>query len=251
LRRFRIDKTQIIDDLMVETDLIGQVDEVMKFITRHISVRYEFEGKPKRKEVWEYPLEAIREAVINAVVHRDYTAPSNVQVEIYDDRIEIWNPGRLLPGITIEDLYKKEHKSVIRNKLIAQIFYDIGYIEKYGSGTIKIIDLCKRGGIPLPEFKEVSGGFSVVFRKDIYTEEYLRNLGLNERQIKAVMYVKEKGKIINKTYQEINDTSERTATRDLSNLVSIELFEQIGVTGKGTGYILRRHKEDKDATKAP
>src|SRR3990172_8391183 len=73
----------------------------------------------RRKEVWEYPLEALREAIINAIVHRDYTAPSNVQVEIYDDRIEIWNPGRLLPGITIDDLYKKDHKSVVRNKLIA------------------------------------------------------------------------------------------------------------------------------------
>jgi ATP-dependent DNA helicase RecG len=152
--RFKIDKTQILDDLMIETDLISQVDEGMKFITRHISVRYEFEGKPKRKEVWEYPLEALREAVINAIVHRDYSVPSNVQVEIYDDRVEIWNPGGLLPGITVEDLYKKEHKSVVRNKLIAQIFYDLGYIEKYGSGTIKIIDLCKQNRLPTPEFKK-------------------------------------------------------------------------------------------------
>jgi len=227
---------------MVETDLIGQVDEVMKFITRHISVRYEFEGKPKRKEVWEYPLEAIREAVINAVVHRDYTAPSNVQVEIYDDRIEIWNPGRLLPGIIIDDLYKKEHKSVIRNKLIAQIFYDIGHIEKYGSGTIKIIDFCKRGGIPLPEFKEVSGGFSVVLRKDIYTEEYLRNLGLNERQIKAVMYVKEKGKITNKEYQEEFAVSKATATRDLTELVVGHIIDIMGGGKRDLHYLLSKPK---------
>lgn len=94
-----------------------------------------------------------------------------------------------------------------RSELIAQIFYDIGYIEKYGSGTIKIIDLCKQSGLPFPEFKEAFGGFSVIFRKDVYTEEYLRNLGLNERQIKAVMYVKEKGRITNKEYQEINHIS--------------------------------------------
>ncbi len=203
-------------------------------------MKYEFEGKPKRKEVWEYPLEALREAVINAIVHRDYAAPSNVQVEIYDDRIEIWNPGRLLPGITIEDLYKKEHKSVIRNKLIAQVFYDIGYIEKYGSGTIKIIDLCKQHGIPLPEFKEVSGGFSVTFRKDIYTEEHLRNLGLNERQIKAVMYIKEKGKITNKEYRGMFGITDRMALIDLSELCSKNLFERIGKTGRKTEYILIR-----------
>lgn len=236
--RFRMDKTQIIDDLMVETDLITQVDEVMKFVTRHISVRYEFEGKPKRKEVWEYPLGALREAVINAIVHRDYTAPSNVQVEIYDERIEIWNPGKLLPGITIKDLYKKEHKSVIRNKLIAQMFYDIGYIEKYGSGTIKIIDLCKQHGTPYPEFKEVFGGFSVIFRKDIYTEEYLRNLGLNERQIKAVMYVKEKDKITNKEYQVLNVCSRNTATNDLRELIQKGVVRESGKKGAGAYYVI-------------
>lgn len=238
--RFKLDKTRIIDDLMIETDLISQVDEVMKFITRSISVRYEFEGKPKRKEVWEYPLEALREAVINAIVHKDYTAPSNVQVEIYDDRVEVWNPGRLLPGITIEDLYKKEHQSVIRNKQIAQIFYDIGYIEKYGSGTIKIIDLCKQHGIPLPEFKEVSAGFSVIFRKDIYTEEYLRKLGLHERQVKAVMYVKEKGKITNKEYQELTKISRQMATIDLTEIVDKGVFTKIGKAGKGIAYQLTK-----------
>ncbi|MEK6673603.1 MAG: helix-turn-helix domain-containing protein, partial [Nitrospirota bacterium] len=236
--RFRMDKTQIIDDLMVETDLIGQVDEVMKFVMRHISVRYEFVGKPKRKEVWEYPLEALREAIINAIVHRDYAAPSNVQVEIYDDSIEIWNPGRLLPGITIDELYKKEHKSVIRNKLIARVFYDMGYIEKYGSGTIKIIDLCKRHGLPSPEFKEVSAGFSVVFRKDVYTEEYLHNLGLNERQIKAVMYVKEKGRITNTEYQELTKISRQMATIDLAETVKKGVFNKIGKAGKGIAYQL-------------
>mgnify|MGYP000894267482 CR=1 FL=1 len=236
--RFRMDKTQIIDDLMIEADLISQVDEVMKFIGRNISVRYEFEGKPKRKEVWDYPLEALREAVINAIVHRDYAAPSNVQIEIYDDKIEIWNPGRLLPGITIEDLYKKEHKSVIRNKLIAQVFYDIGYIEKYGSGTIKIIELCKRHGIPPPDFREITGGFSIIFRKDIYNEEYLRNLGLNERQIKAVMYVKEKNSINLSSFKTIvPEVSEKTLYRDLQELVGKGILKELGEK-KGRRYKL-------------
>ena len=236
--RFKIDKTQILDDLMIETDLISQVDEVIKFITRHISVRYEFEGKPKRKEIWEYPLEALREAVINAVVHRDYSISSNVQVEIYDDRIEIWNPGGLLPGITVEDLYKKEHKSVTRNKLIAQIFYDIGYIEKYGSGTIKIINLCKQNGLPFPEFKEVFGGFSVIFRKDIYTEEYLHSLNLNERQIKAVMFVKEKKKITNREYQKLNACSRNTVTNELRVLVQKGIIKESGKKGAGAFYVI-------------
>jgi len=227
--RFKMDKTQIIDDLMVETDLIGQVDEDMKFVARSISVKYEFDGEPSRKETWEYPLEALREAIINAIVHRDYTAPSNVQVEIYDDRIEIWNPGRLMPGITIGDLYKKEHRSVARNKLIAQIFYDIGLIEKYGSGTIKIIDLCKRHGMLLPEFKEVSGGFLAAFRKYVYVEENLQDLGLNARQIKALMHVKEKGSINLSAFKTIVPAvSEKTLYRDLQELVSKGLLKEHG-----------------------
>lgn len=236
--RFRMDKTQIIDDLMIETDLISQVDEVMKFITRSIGVRYDFEGEPRRKEIWDYPLDALREAIINAIVHRDYTAPSDVQVEIYDDRIEIWNPGRLLPGITIEDLYKKEHRSVIRNKQIAQVFYDIGYIEKYGSGTIKMVELCKKQGIPSPDFREVTGGFSVILRKDIYTEEHLRGLGLNERQIKVVMYVKEKGKITNREYREMTGLSDEGVRMDMHDLVEKGILLPKG-RGRGAHYVLK------------
>lgn len=187
--------------------------------------------------------------MINAIVHRDYRIPANIQLEIYDDRIEIWSPGKLPPGITVEDLYKKEHQSVVRNQLIAQVFYDIGFIERYGSGTTKIIELCKEHGLPLPEFKEIFNGFLVIFRKDVYTEGYLRNLGLNERQIKAVFYVKEKGRITNKEYRKLNGVSQRTATRDLTKLVSIGIFEQIGITGRGTFYIIRRQKEDKEANK--
>ena len=82
------------------------------------------------------------------------------------------------------------------------------------------------------------------------SKENLRKIGLNERQIKTVMYVKEKGRITNKEYQVICSISERTATRDLSNFVRTELFEQVGTTGKGTEYILRQHKDAEDDTKA-
>lgn len=81
--------------------------------------------------------------------------------------------------------------------------------------------------------------FGVTFRKDIFTEKNLRELGLNDRQIKAVMYVREKGKIANKEYQEIAKVSKPTATRDLSELVSKNILEQIGITGRGTQYILK------------
>ncbi|WP_281255719.1 ATP-binding protein [Petrotoga miotherma] len=107
----------------------------------------------------------------------------------------------------------------LRNELLADVFFKAGLIEAWGRGTIKIIDECKKAGLPEPEFKEEFGGFAVYFYKDIYTEDNLRKIGLNERQIKAVRYVKEKGKITNKEYQELTKTSKPTATRDLRNLV--------------------------------
>jgi len=238
--RFRKDKTQIIDDLFVEDDLIEQVDGVMKFIARHISVRYEFEGKPERREVWEYPLEALREAVINAIVHRDYTFPSHVSVEIYDDCIRIWSPGKLPLGVTLEDLRRKPHDSVPRNKLIARIFYDIKYIENVGRGTTDMMEKCEANGLPPPEFEETTGGFCVIFRKDVYTEEYLRGLGLNERQIRAVMYVKERGRITNREYQKVNQVSRQTAARELLALVESELLIRCGKTGRATHYTLAK-----------
>ena len=96
-----------------------------------------------------------------------------------------------------------------------KVFYLAGYIEQYGSGTVRMVEWMKEAGLPEPEYKEELGGFSVYFYKDIYTEENLRKMELNERQIKAVMYVKEKEKITNKEYQKLVNTTKKTASRDL------------------------------------
>jgi len=88
---------------------------------------------------------------------------------------------------------------------IAKVFYLAGYIEQYGSGTVRRVEWMKEAGLPEPEYKEELGGFSVYFYKDIYTEENLRKMGLNEGQIRAVMYVKERGKVTNKEYQQLKE----------------------------------------------
>ena len=225
---------------MIDGTIIEQVGKTINFIKKHLKVEFKFEGTPRRKEVWEYPLLALREAVINSIIHRDYTILANIQVEIYDDRIEIWNPGKLPVGITIKELYKKEHKSVIRNKLIANAFYDIGFIERYGSGTLRMIDLCKEQELPSPEFVEISGGFMVVFRKDVFTEDYLKNLGLNERQVSAVEYVKKKGKITNKEYQELTKISRITATRDLKEMVDKKILIIQGTGKRNLYYVMQK-----------
>jgi len=184
----------------------------------------------------------LREALINVVCHRDYTILSNIEIRIYDGKLVVWSPGGLPFGITLEELYKP-HSSTLRNKGLAEVFYDTELIEQWGSGIEKMRKYCLGAGLPEPTFEEYQG-FQVVFRKDIYDEEYLYDLNLNERQIKAVMYVKGTGtkKITNKEYQDVCDTSKRTSSRDLADLVASGLFEQIGTTGKGTVYVLRRHK---------
>ncbi|MEA2077898.1 MAG: hypothetical protein U9O95_07770 [Candidatus Marinimicrobia bacterium] len=102
-----------------------------------------------------------------------------------------------------------------------------------------MIKECKEAGISNPKYNLDMSGFFVTFRKDIYTEEYLGSLGLNDRQVKAVLFVKEKTKISNSQYQEINDISKPTATRDLRELVEeYHLFEKSGKKGAGSYYKL-------------
>ena len=237
------EETIVIDDRMIGGTIIEQIEEAMDFIRKNINVEFVMTGKPAREEIWDYPLEALREAVINAVCHRDYTAPSNTEVRIYDDELIVWNPGGLPLGLTVEDLYKP-HPSVLRNKGIGGIFYDMGLIEQWGSGIEKMRKACIKAGIPEPKFEEHQG-FRVIFRKDIYTEEYLKKLGLNERQIKAVIYVKEKGKITNKEYRGLFKITDRMALIDLSGLCERKIFERIGKTGRKTEYILTLQTRNK------
>jgi len=228
----------VIDDRMIEGTIVEQIDEAMDFIRKNINVKFVITGRPRREEVWDYPLEALREALINAVCHRDYTMPSNTEIRIYDDRLSIWNPGGLPLGITMEELLKP-HGSVLRNKGIGAVLYDMGLIEQWGSGISKMQNLCTNAGIPKPDFKESQQGFQVEFRKDIYTEEYLRSLGLNERQIKAVAFLKEKGEISNKDYRKLFGLSDEGARKDLNRLVEKNILYSKG-KGRSAHYILKR-----------
>jgi len=160
-------------------------------------------------------------------------------MKVYDGKLLIWNEGKLPSEIKVEEL-KTNHLSIPRNRLLADTFYKAGFIEAWGRGTIKIIEFCKQQGLPEPDFKEHFGGFMIVFYKDIYNEESLKKMGLNERQIKAVMYVKEKGQIGNKEYQNLTGVSKATATRDLNALIKKSILEQFGTTGKGTFYKIKK-----------
>ncbi len=133
---------------------------------------------------------------------------------------------------------KTNHLSIPRNTLLAKIFYYAGFIESWGHGTIKIVENCIKQGLPEPDFMEENGVMTVVFYKDKWTEENLKKLELNDRQIKAVTYVKEKGGITNREYQNINTVSNKTAYLELSNLVKKDIFKVLG-KGKSVSYTLK------------
>lgn len=221
-----------------EGNIIQVLDKVIrtldyKFLIRNIS----FEGM-NRVETLEYPIQALREMLLNTLIHRNYMgAPT--QIRVYDTKMFVWNHGTLPEGITLDKL-TKPHSSFPRNPILAEACFRGGYIDSWGSGIMKIIDSCRQAGLPTPTLEEDGGGFKVTLFKDNLVEEQLVRLGLNLRQVKAVSYVKEKGKITNKEYQEINSVSRQTASNDLSEITDkYRIFVNIGV-GAGSYYEINR-----------
>ncbi len=201
----------------------------------YLKQKIHFEGL-YRIETGEYPREAMREVLLNALVHRNYMG-APIQIRVYDDKMNIWNDGGLPTGISLESL-KRPHSSNPRNPIIAGVCFKGGLIDAWGSGTVKIIETCLQAGLPEPELIEQDGGFFVTLFKNNLTKEQLTKLGLNERQLKAVEYVKEKGKITNKEYQSLNTISERTASRELSDLVEKQVFNSSETKGAGSYFYL-------------
>ena len=222
------DSTTIVSDKVIEGNLLEQVLKAEEAIKFCINVKYSITGKTsERQEIWDYPLSALREALLNSIVHRDYfDKTSPIQIKIFKDWLWFYNPGELVEDLTVESI-KTSHPSKTRNPLIANIFYRAGLIEKFGSGIDRIINACKKETIPEPEFSEECGGFSVKFRK-AFAE-------LNERQNKALLYIKEKGTITNSEYQELTGTSRETSKRDLAQMIKWGILHKIG-EGKVTKY---------------
>lgn len=148
-----IDKAVIFDHAEFHHPLPQLVEEIMLFLRKHAMRAADLSGI-QRKDVWSIPLSILREVVINALVHADYSqrgAP--VRVAIFDDRIEIENPGILLPGLTVEDM--KQGVSKIRNPVIARAFRELGLIEQWGSGIRRIFKEAEDQQLPVPQIIEI------------------------------------------------------------------------------------------------
>ena len=202
-----------------------------KFLTKNIT----FEGL-LRIEKGPYPEPALREMLLNALVHRSYMGAA-VQLRVYDNKLSLWNQGNLPDEITYESL-KHHHISSPRNPLIADICFRAGYIDSWGRGTLKIINTCKLFGLPEPTITALNGGILVtLFKENVITRNFKLS-DLNTRQIAAIEYLKLNDKITNSDYQKLNKVSDTTANRDINKLLSLEIFKKSFDKGSATFYEL-------------
>lgn len=161
--------TYIIDDRMLNTSLFETVENVMQYLVSQIKVAFEIKGMPtQRTEIFEYPIAALREIILNSLIHRDYMSPVDVQIKIFDNRITFFNPGSLYGGLTLQELKGDNYQAYARNKLIAEAFYLTGDIEKYGSGFLRIRQEISTYPSMKLDFEELPRGFLVTLS---YTEQ--------------------------------------------------------------------------------
>src|SRR3990167_5742136 len=238
MARFRgLDKLEdFIDNQLKYGNAFYLLKEADAFLQRHLPIASFFKANQfKRIDKPILPVLAVREALINALCHRDYSNRSaSIALAIYDDRLEIWNNGTLPDKITLADL-KRPHDSLPRNKLIAKVFHARGLIERWGTGTNKMIDLCKKEGDPEPEFSEYTGGLSVIFKfkEPIGTTRQpitpLPPLTNRQKTILAIIESSDELVQIQKIMKELeNPPSQRMVQIDLNYLKTQGLIEQIG-----------------------
>lgn len=219
-------------------NLFSQVDQAVDFVLSKINfnvgTRTESVQVPTAYEV---PPDVIREAIVNAVVHRDYLQPSAVQVSVFKDRIEITNAGEILPPLTLSQL-RRPHRSISRNARLCEALYLAGYIEKFGTGTLMMIRESAAHGLPEPDFDSRPGEFSSSLWRDWLTQTVVTRMGLNGRQSAAIPHLKIRRRITNAEYRELTGVIARTASRDLEDLVAKGVLQKTSKTGRGTAYML-------------
>ncbi len=242
IRAGRIKGTEghdFLDTKVLEGTITELRDGALRFIAEHIKKAVFFDAN-QRYDKWEYPLRALEEALNNSLAHRDYWANGDIQLAIYDDRIEIWNPGELPKQLTPQRL-KEKHRSIPRNQFLADKLYLIKYIERWGRGTNRIVEEMRKEKLPDPAFANNSGGFEIVligpgksFEKAI-EDVKIHKLDLNDRQKKAMEFIKQYGDISRKQYVDLAGISVRQANRDLNDLVVKKVIAAVG-SGRSLRY---------------
>lgn len=224
-----------IDEVTADVPLLAQFETAIAFIAKNTRSAIKITGKPQHERVPEYPDPAIREAVVNAICHRNYTEAGHTQVRIFHSSLEVWNPGSLPHDLSIAALHTP-HKSRPRNRLIAGAFHRAGLIEHWGTGTLRILRACEERGMKEPAFSSEGGTFIVRFVSSVEEQVRIAAPELTERQRKALEYVRAHGSITSAEYQERFGVKERQARIDLRALVNAR-FLRVEGRGPSTRYL--------------
>ena len=240
---FEKDKSgDFIDRRDFEGNLFVLLDAVEAFVKTHVPVAAKFiPGQMRREDKPAYPFSALREGILNALMHRDYAAfTGGVAISIYPDRLEIWNSGKLPMGLTIADL-KREHPSLPPNPDIAQVVYLRELIERVGRGTEKIVSECQAAGLPSPAWKETPVGITLTF----FSGKIGKHFGLNQRQRELLAKLKPGEHILPADYRTglAVEVTGRQARSDLLQLTQAGFLKREG-RGRSTAYV-RTHLEPK------
>ena len=226
----------VIDRLDCFETLWENVNAAEEFIRKNIRLlSLRNTGSFQRDDKFEYPLDALREAIINALIHRNYQEPADVRVFIFDNRVEVINPGTFPEGVSPD---APTHKPV--NPILSQLMFDVGLIERYGAGIRMMKRLSEEWGNREPRYEFHPLQTTIIFDSPIQESTFIEiddiSAQLNERQKNAFSYVQRHGQIATKEYVEINHVSRQTAYAELTDLTKKGLLTVVG-KGRGTKYV--------------
>lgn len=233
------ERVVFIDKRDFEGPLYEQIEEAYEFVLKHINLGAEIRGLV-REDAYELPTEAIREAIVNAITHRNFLDRACVQVAVYDDRVEVTSPGMLYGGLTIEQI--KEGGSKIRNRCIAEVFSRMKIIESWGTGIKRMFSSCKEYGVREPELLEIGDSFRVNLYRPSYHEVHQSSLksslksspkDVNQTQQKILHMIQENPKITQTAMAEKLDITPRAVKKNIKELVENGLVERVGSARMG------------------
>lgn len=246
LRVARFDQGQLAEQAEFEDALFLQLQGVLEWLRPHLFMHFEIPGQlegqnvldaMQRREVWQVPYDALREAVLNALIHRDYTLTSDIQIRLEQTHVEIWSPGTLPETMTLALLEALPHPSVRRNPVLANIFLRTNLIEQWGTGIGRIKSAFAARNLSLPIFEEVAGGLRVTLFRDLIVKPIsnqsagsARASPLNQRQQVILLYLLSRDNITSEEYATITNCSKPTALRDLKQLVERKLITKLGLS---------------------
>jgi ATP-dependent DNA helicase RecG len=238
-----------ISDEFIKQEIRGTLPDQLRqaetFVRDHLRSVARLVGLT-REETPEYPLEAVRELLVNAIAHRDYSQQGDtIHLHIFADRLEVHSPGNLPGPVTLANLLEARFS---RNAVIAQVLSDLGFVERLGYGLNRVVTVMKQNNLPAPKFEELGGAFRVtLFASPSNLPEpppkadlgVYAQLDLNRRQERALGYLVQNGRITNSDYQELcPEVSAETLRRDLADLVKKSILIKIG-SKRATYYILK------------